>query len=239
VQRRRQQPEDADQAIVPTPYGRGLVVRTRKSDGIREVRLLEWGGGGGGGEEPSCGGEYHGVAYNGLRGGRRRERPAATAKMMYASSDFPSPTPRVGDDVVCQFGRGRVMRVLRASPHRDESNDTRDNDDDNDGEGKTLVVTRRYTIALTSWRLDGGRDDDEIDVASGVFRRAHKVVIDMSTATACDDGNSPRRQQRLTTTSRRRSRCLCRRARGGAGIAVLPRCYKRGMDTTFCKLNMY
>jgi hypothetical protein len=47
----RQSPEeDADQAIVLTPYGRGVVVRTRESDGIREVRLLGWGGGGGGGD---------------------------------------------------------------------------------------------------------------------------------------------------------------------------------------------
>ena len=44
----RQPPEEnADQAIVLTPFGRGVVVRTRESDGIREVRLLGWGGGGG------------------------------------------------------------------------------------------------------------------------------------------------------------------------------------------------
>jgi len=112
-----QQPEDADQAIVHTPYGRGLVIRTRKSDGIKEVQLLEW------------------------ESFANPAKPQQQPFMMYTSVDYPSVTPRVGDDAVCQYGRGMVTQISRASADGANSK----------GEPPAL----KYSIALSSWRLNG------------------------------------------------------------------------------------
>ena len=103
---KEQQPEDADQTIIHTPYGRGLTIRTRKSDDIKEVQLLEW------------------ESFANLR-----RKPS----MMYTPVDYPSVPPRVGDDVVCKYGRGKVLQISRVS--------------------STDVI--KYTIALSSWRLNG------------------------------------------------------------------------------------
>ena len=102
-----QQPEDADQQIVNTPYGRGLVVRTRKNDDMKEVEMLEFG----------------------------QERRVRNSKqsMMYTTIDYPSVTPHVGDDVICQYGRGRVVQISRNSDNS----------------------TLKYSISLSSWRLRG------------------------------------------------------------------------------------
>lgn len=83
----RTQPEDADQAIVQTPYGRGIILRTRKADNIKEVQLLEW--------ESMC-------------------RPSSGPNkpiILYTSINYPSVQPHVGDDVICSYGRGRVKEV--------------------------------------------------------------------------------------------------------------------------------
>lgn len=80
------QPEDENQAIVETPYGgRGLVVRTRRQTGIKEIRLLEW--------------EMAGVA---------KLKP-----MLYTARSYPSVAPLMGDDVLTTFGRGTVVELIR------------------------------------------------------------------------------------------------------------------------------
>ncbi|KAL7533281.1 hypothetical protein ACHAXR_005148 [Thalassiosira sp. AJA248-18] len=120
---KREQPEDADQAIVYTPYGRGPVIRTRKSDGIKEVQLLEW---------------------------ESFAKPAAaiaskrTPCMMYTAVDYPSVIPHVGDDVVCQYGRGRVKQISRVT-----TTDAKKNEE---------PPALKYTIALSSWKLNGRSD---------------------------------------------------------------------------------
>jgi tetratricopeptide (TPR) repeat protein len=77
-------PEDENQAIVETPYGgRGLVVRTRRDTGIREIRLLEW--------------EMAGVA---------QLKPT-----LYTTQSYPSVAPLLGDDVLTAFGRGTVVEL--------------------------------------------------------------------------------------------------------------------------------
>jgi len=96
--RRKQEPEDADQVIVQTDFGIGVIVRTRKSDGIKEIRL----GG------------------NAYFGGRE-------PNMLYTPKDYQSVPPCVGDDVICQYGRGVLKEIA----------------DD------------KYTIELASWRLSG------------------------------------------------------------------------------------
>jgi hypothetical protein len=108
--RRRQEPEDADQVIVQTDFGKGIVVRTRKSDGIKEIRLFTDG---------------ESITTSSGRAVGNRGEP----NMLYTPKDYPSVSACVGDDVICQYGRGILTEVSS-----DSSN---------------------YTIELSSWRLSG------------------------------------------------------------------------------------
>ena len=102
--RQKQEPEDADQVIVQTDFGRGLIVRTRKSDGIKEIRLGD-------------------VKSSSSSPAFRRREP----NMLYTPKDYPSVPPCIGDDVICEYGRGVLKEIA----------------DD------------KYTIELASWRLSG------------------------------------------------------------------------------------
>eukprot|EP00934_Nitzschia_sp_Nitz4_P003705 Nitzschia sp. Nitz4//scaffold22_size323478//319823//321217//NITZ4_000599-RA/size323478-processed-gene-0.494-mRNA-1//-1//CDS//3329543213//3695//frame0 len=88
-------PEDKDQAIVHTPYGKGLVIRARKpatgSLGVvmYEIELLDW-------EKPDP--------------SKGPKRPS----MLYSPTKFPSIEPTAGCDVATQYGRG-VVKELRTS----------------------------------------------------------------------------------------------------------------------------
>lgn len=108
--RRRQEPDDADQVIVQTDFGKGIVVRTRKSDGIKEIRLFTDG---------------ESLTSSSSRAVGNRGEP----NMLYTPKDYPSVPACVGDDVICQYGRGILKEVSS-----DSSN---------------------YTIELSSWRLSG------------------------------------------------------------------------------------
>jgi hypothetical protein len=104
-------PEAKDQAIVDTPFGRGIVIRSRRHDddeipAMRDIELVDW------------------------------TRPEATEgfhkpPMLYSPTKFPSVEPKLGDEVLTAWGRGRVVEVR--------------NDD------------RRTThaVKLSSWRLAG------------------------------------------------------------------------------------
>ncbi|KAL7478874.1 hypothetical protein ACHAW6_004623 [Cyclotella cf. meneghiniana] len=83
----KSQAEDAAQAIVQTPYGRGIILRTRRADNIKEVQLLEW--------------------QTTLKSSTRTNQLI----MLYTSEDYPSVRPHVGDDVICSYGRGRVKEI--------------------------------------------------------------------------------------------------------------------------------
>jgi tetratricopeptide (TPR) repeat protein len=85
---RKYTPEDKNQALVLTPFGRGLVIRSNREDGIREVQLTEWE----------------------MASSRRGVPPSA---MLYTSQSFPSVKPLKGDNVVCQWGRGVVHEIRR------------------------------------------------------------------------------------------------------------------------------
>jgi len=102
--RQTQEPEDADQVIVQTDFGIGVVVRTRKSDGIKEIRLRD-------------------VKSSTSSPAFRRREP----NMLYTPKDYPSVPPSIGDDVMCEYGRGVLKEIA----------------DD------------KYTIELASWRLSG------------------------------------------------------------------------------------
>ena len=106
---RKRQKEDDNQCIVNTPYGRGLVIRTRPDDDIKEVEMLEW--------------------------DQFAKKPQQ--KMMYTSVDYPSVQCKVGDDVICEYGRGRVSEISKVD------------------DSKPTVL--KYTIELnsSSWMISG------------------------------------------------------------------------------------
>lgn len=116
--------EDKDQRLVTTPYGKGLVIRTRKSKNgtegidnknceIQEVRLLAW-----------------------------------DNAMLYSCSNFPSITPEVGYDVITQYGRGIITDIIAPS-----INDEKNLDDEQKEHAILETLPLKYIITLTSWRL--------------------------------------------------------------------------------------
>jgi hypothetical protein len=82
-------PEDKDQRLVQTPYGKGMVIRTRAPDAdgvlVREIELVDW-------KQSQDNGPI---------------RPAT----LYSATALPSAPPQVGDDVLTVYGRGRVTHV--------------------------------------------------------------------------------------------------------------------------------
>lgn len=100
--------EDKDQAMIETPYGPGLVIRTRKHPKThkvisRDIELTNW------------------------KTAQPKKGPPRPA-MLYSSAEFPSVPVKVGCDVRCQFGRGKVLEI-------------RDN--------------RVVVVQVSSWRLQG------------------------------------------------------------------------------------
>lgn len=106
-------PEDKDQFLVVTPYGDGLVVRTRRHQGenggddaagssrvvMREIELTSWKSA----SESSVSSSSSG----------RPVRPTT----LFSPTDFPSVPVTVGSDVLCLYGRGRVVE-LRGDDNR-------------------------------------------------------------------------------------------------------------------------
>lgn len=114
-------PEDRDQKVVDTPFGKGIVIRTRNGDkkdvnnpqsvSIREIELTDW-------TKPEL------LETNDFKGGISKPH------MLYSPTDFPSVSPTVDDDVMTQFGRGKIAEIR--------------NDDRN-----------THVVKLSSWRLAG------------------------------------------------------------------------------------
>jgi len=82
-------PEDKNQAIVQTPYGRGLVIRSGRKDGVQEIELTEWK----------------------LAPSSRSRR--SSFPMLYSKQKYPSVKPMKGDDITCLWGRGRVSEIRK------------------------------------------------------------------------------------------------------------------------------
>mmetsp|Transcript_33111 Transcript_33111/g.51338 ORF Transcript_33111/g.51338 Transcript_33111/m.51338 type:complete len:456 (-) Transcript_33111:336-1703(-) len=82
--------EDKDKAVVSTPYGRGLVIRTRhdkkSSVTMREIELTDW-------LKPET------------------EKGPQRPNTLFSPTDFPSVAPKVGDDVKTTYGRGAVTDI--------------------------------------------------------------------------------------------------------------------------------
>lgn len=100
--------EDKDQRIVETPYGRGVVIRTReakvkddfsrKSNSMKEIELLDWGS-----STPE-------------NGTGTSTSLVSKSHMLYSPIDFPSVSPFVGSDVVTKWGRGKVIEIRADFP---------------------------------------------------------------------------------------------------------------------------
>lgn len=85
-------PEDKDQRLVATPYGQAMVIRTRRADDgsieMREMELTDWQSA----RPPKKSGP---------------DRPTT----LFSPLAYPSIAPSLGNDVLCLFGRGRVIQV--------------------------------------------------------------------------------------------------------------------------------
>ena len=146
-------PEDKDQALVQTPYGKGMVIRTRKKKDndktetickkddderddhesdhavIREIELLDWS------ESVSASktaAEAQATTSSSTKKPPRRG-PPKKPPMLYSTTKYPSIEAQVGNEVLTTFGRGKVIDIRQ--PGVPESAD------------KILVVE------ISSWRL--------------------------------------------------------------------------------------
>ena len=85
-------PEDENQALVETPYGKGMVIRTRKRSTksnlpvTREIELLNW-----------------------TKASNANSPTIPT--MLYSPTNFPSIQAMVGSEVTTMFGRGKVIEI--------------------------------------------------------------------------------------------------------------------------------
>jgi tetratricopeptide (TPR) repeat protein len=131
-------PEEEHQYVVSTPYGVGLVLRTRKCDGIKEIQI--------GWSEEEVEGKTNASNIN----GRHRGSMSTAMNMLYTPIDYPSVVPNIGDDVICNYGRGRVMQIVEIKVDDNDDYVTQQND-------TTTTSKKKYTIALSKWRLNGGR----------------------------------------------------------------------------------
>jgi hypothetical protein len=129
-------PEDKVQYIVQTPYGRGLTIRTWQHDAkdqkpssssssasffrMREIELIDW---------------NSASTSTSTTITRGPVRPAT----LFSPTLFPSVQPQVDDDIICVYGRGRVIEVRKPVNHGGSSSD-----------GSSQIVVR-----LSSWRLAG------------------------------------------------------------------------------------
>jgi tetratricopeptide (TPR) repeat protein len=89
-------PEDKDQRLIITPYGEGVVVRTFRNHAsskvaMQEIALTSWG---------------TAVSASSATSGRP-VRPAT----LHSPIIYPSVPVTVGCDVICTYGRGRVMEL--------------------------------------------------------------------------------------------------------------------------------
>lgn len=100
-------PEDKDQALVVTPYGKGLVIRTRKDDTtgetIRDIELVDW----------STNHKPNATTTTATAAKSTITKP----QLLYSTEVYPSVPAVVGCDVLTQWGRGRVVEI-RSDSHK-------------------------------------------------------------------------------------------------------------------------
>ena len=103
-------PEDKDQRLVKTPYGKGIVIRTRNDDdqqgdvdkeaiSMKEIELSDW-------TKPELKNGKDVSSFN-----SNSNKP----HMLYTPIKFPSVSPVVGSEVLTQWGRGKVTEIREVS----------------------------------------------------------------------------------------------------------------------------
>ncbi len=168
-------PEDKDQYLVKTPYGPGLVLRTRKPKHLqskikiarnvtdrngsevvimREIELTGWSISQNGTDEVSNRQQDDPSTKNCIDNTSGRPiRPA----MLYTSIDYPTITPQIGSDVICPygFGRGRVVELRNALPTMTPGGRGSDDSDESVTSTLNTDTTTFVVVRLSSWRLAG------------------------------------------------------------------------------------
>lgn len=89
--------DDKDQKLVVTPYGKGLVVRSRQNGtGVKEIELIDW---------------NESRKAHLIGGNSSNNKQKTRSNMLYSSTNFPSIKPEIGSDVITTFGRGKVVEL--------------------------------------------------------------------------------------------------------------------------------
>lgn len=131
--------EDKDQLLVETPYGLGLVVKTRgdkfsskkSCDAIKEIRLLDW---------------EHGTKMSASTG--LGKKITKKIPMLYTTNEYPSVSVKKGDDVLTPYGRGVVEETILVTI-RGKKNAQKNAENAKD---RSFF---KHRVILTSWRLAG------------------------------------------------------------------------------------
>mmetsp|Transcript_13760 Transcript_13760/g.20888 ORF Transcript_13760/g.20888 Transcript_13760/m.20888 type:complete len:480 (-) Transcript_13760:141-1580(-) len=128
--------KDKDQLLVQTPYGRGLVEKTRSENlpTIKEIRLLDW-------------------EYGSISSSNNRKSSPRKVSMLYTTIDYPSMTVRKGDQVLTPYGRGVVEEVIYVKIRRKKSEDSSSDNDASTGIEEEILF--KYRVLISSWRLAG------------------------------------------------------------------------------------
>ncbi len=126
--------EDKEQLLVQTPFGKGLVIRTRPGvnleETMKEVRLIDWD-----------------QSVNSLKFSRNK------CPMLYTTKDYKSVTPKKGDEVITSYGRGVIEETFIIKIHKKMDKEI-DGSNDTEKSCKEQLLFK-YRVSLTSWRLAG------------------------------------------------------------------------------------
>jgi len=93
-------PEDKDQLVVETPYGKGIVIRTRKNNVAEQNEVSMY--------------EIELVNWTKFKLEKREEvlpSDSSNIRMLYTPVKYPSISPVVGSDVLTKWGKGKVTEI--------------------------------------------------------------------------------------------------------------------------------
>ena len=146
-------PHDKIPYLVQTPYGRGVILRTRRDSPfqpqqheetkttkpivMREVELIDWSASTTNTTATTT------TTTNTLSkptDDKNARRPLSPPATLYSCQDYPSVPPQVGDEVMTLFGMGVVQEIRN-------DNNTPDNSQD------PQPQRHCYVVQLSSWRL--------------------------------------------------------------------------------------
>jgi len=121
---------DKDQKLVKTPYGKGLITKTRPQKDpnippVQEIRLLEW------------------------EDAKSNQIKSKRSTILYSTSDYDSVTAKRGDDVITPYGRGTITESVSVRLLNKGKTDPVTKEPIGE------QVMTKYHIQLNLWRLAG------------------------------------------------------------------------------------